>query len=475
MRDADSNPIQELIMEEKPKILIVDDKPENIFALRESLKDIEAEFIEAASGNEALKQILNHDFALALIDVQMPIMDGYELAEIMRGDEKARHIPIIFISAIYSDDYHLFKGYDSGAVDFITKPYEPSIFLSKCKIFINLYTQKREIEKSRDYIHNILASMHDALMVTNPQGVIEKVNKATTKLLGYDQGELIGKSIGLIVEKAEDVFYKEERTLLAKSGRRIPVLFSRSLMRNEAGGMKGMVFVATDISDRKQAEEKIKASLEEKELLLRELYHRTKNNMQVIVSLIMLQSNYIKDERVLQTFREIENRIKSMALVHKNLYQSKSLSKIDLKQYVEELAQNLLKSYNTPSGQISLKFSAGKSIFISIDTAVPCGLVINEILSNSLQHAFPGDRKGEITMSLHTTDTNEIEIRIADNGIGVPQDFDFRKTNSLGFELIISLIEKQLNGEVKINTDQGMEIRFRFKELYNRQRITYPH
>jgi diguanylate cyclase (GGDEF)-like protein len=131
---------------EKIKILIVDDRPSNLFTLKTVLKEVEAEFIEALCGNDALKEILRHDFALAILDVQMPEMDGYELAQYIRSREKTRHVPIIFLSAIYSDNFHIFKGYDSGAVDFISKPFPPEILIGKVRFFIEIYKQQQQLK-----------------------------------------------------------------------------------------------------------------------------------------------------------------------------------------------------------------------------------------------------------------------------------------------------------------------------------------
>ncbi|MCP4348966.1 MAG: response regulator [Desulfobacterales bacterium] len=137
-------------MEYRPKILIVDDRQENLFALEDILRETDAEIIKAANGNDALKLGLNYDFALAVLDVQMPEMDGYELAGLMRGMSKTKHLPIIFLSAVYSDDFHIFKGYESGAVDFITKPFRQEILLSKARMFLKLDIQKNQLQQLVD-------------------------------------------------------------------------------------------------------------------------------------------------------------------------------------------------------------------------------------------------------------------------------------------------------------------------------------
>ena len=188
-----------------PKILIVDDKPENIFSLEQILADVDAQLITATNGNEALISSLNNDFALAILDVQMPEMDGYELAELLRSEKKTRTLPIIFVSAVYSSDYHIFKGYETGAVDFLVKPFDDKILISKVNVFLDLYLQKRELEQSKKLIrqqyNDLIASeiRFEALVNTIPDivyridtdGHFTFINSAIEKL-GYQPRELIG-------------------------------------------------------------------------------------------------------------------------------------------------------------------------------------------------------------------------------------------------------------------------------------------
>ena len=158
-------------MNEKPKVLIVDDKPENLFTLKQTLQKIEVEVFQSISGNEALRLSLGHDFALAILDVQMPEMDGYELAELLRSNRVTASLPIIFVSAIYADDYHHRKGYDSGAVDFLSKPFVPEILLSKVRVFIDLYEKRRDLQNMVDEVNraNMALSRRTKLLETSSQ------------------------------------------------------------------------------------------------------------------------------------------------------------------------------------------------------------------------------------------------------------------------------------------------------------------
>jgi two-component sensor histidine kinase len=214
---------------------------------------------------------------------------------------------------------------------------------------------------------------------------------------------------------------------------------------------------------RKEAEDQLKVSLKEKEVLLRELYHRTKNNMQVISSLLNLQSLTIDDREMLEVVKDIQNRIRSISLVHEKLYQSKDLSNVNLKDYIQELANALLTSYEGSKDRISVTLDIA-DVFMSIDAITTCGLIINELVSNSLKYAFPDSREGIIKIALYSTDKGEMELRISDNGIGLPKDIDFRNTKSLGLKLVLRLAEDQLKGKVELNDAKGTDFLIKFKE-----------
>lgn len=211
---------------------------------------------------------------------------------------------------------------------------------------------------------------------------------------------------------------------------------------------------------RKETETQLAVSLNEKEVLLRELYHRTKNNMQIISSLINLQSLSIYDNNVLHIFRETQNRIRSIALVHEKLYRSHDLSNINLGDYIQDMAGSLLMSYGM-SDIVSFSMDA-ETVYTSIDSAIPCGLIMNEIVTNSLKYAFPDGEKGKISMSLSLNGTT-VQLKIRDNGRGFPDGFNFMKTKTLGLKLIRQLTLGQLKGEIKCKSQKGVEYILYFK------------
>jgi PAS domain S-box-containing protein len=206
-----------------------------------------------------------------------------------------------------------------------------------------------------------------------------------------------------------------------------------------------VLYVCRCITERKRAEEKIRASLAEKEVLLKEVHHRVKNNMQIISSLLELQSDYIPDERSRACLRESQNRIRSMALIHERLYESEDLSSIDLGEYISDLSQYLFNSYAVESERVSLNIDAG-NIYLDINRAVPCGLIINELICNSLKHGFPDGRRGEISVRV-SSEGGWIALQVADTGVGMPVGPDFSNTETLGLQLV-NLLARQLRGSI---------------------------
>jgi len=227
-----------------------------------------------------------------------------------------------------------------------------------------------------------------------------------------------------------------------------------------AGKPERLLCVSHDITERKQAEEKIKAALIEKEVLLQEIHHRVKNNLQVISSLLSLQSRSIQDKQQLELLKDSQDRIRTMALIHEKLYQAKDLARINFAGYIRDLAASLFRSYKGKSTAITLKSNID-DVSLGIDAAVPCGLIINELVSNALKHAFPTDHKGEIYIGLSSNTEQKLVLIVSDNGVGFPKNLDFQKTESLGLQLVNALAV-QLRGSVELNSNGGTEFKIIF-------------
>jgi two-component sensor histidine kinase/CheY-like chemotaxis protein len=217
-----------------------------------------------------------------------------------------------------------------------------------------------------------------------------------------------------------------------------------------------------EITDHERAEDQIKASLKEKEVLLQEVHHRVKNNMQIICSLFSLQSGHIKDKQAFEIFKSSQNRVRSMAIIHERLYQSKDMTRVDFAEYAQSLTSHLFSSHGINPGAIKLNLKI-KDVFLDLKTAIPCGLIINELVSNSLKHAFPGENNGEIKIAMHPLNKDGMEVIVSDNGVGLPKNVDFRKTDSLGLHLVSLLAEDQLHGDIKLDRARGTSFHIRFK------------
>jgi two-component sensor histidine kinase len=260
--------------------------------------------------------------------------------------------------------------------------------------------------------------------------------------------------------------HKEGNTVwLSTSG--VPIL-------DEAGKLFGYRGSDINITERKMAEDKIQTSLREKDILLKEIHHRVKNNMQIISSLLRLQSRQTNDKKETDILIESQNRIRSMALIHEKLYQSEDLAHVDFSEYISDLTKELFLSYRDGTDKIVFKPDLEDAV-IGIDTAIPCGLIVNELVSNSLKHAFPGGRKGEIQVAFRRIvdlesgtkheNSEMYELTVRDNGIGMPQDMDFRKSESLGLRLVSTLSENQLQGNIHLTGRGGTEFQIRFKDI----------
>jgi PAS domain S-box-containing protein len=326
-------------------------------------------------------------------------------------------------------------------------------------------------------------------MVINLKGEVVAWNQAMESLTGVKAADILGKGnyeyalpfygerrpvlIDLVMhpdeniarnytvlDRSEDGLYGELRTPYMRN-EEVYLYAKASLLRNSRGEITGAIESVGDITETKKSEKMAKASLREKETLLKEIHHRVKNNMQVISSLLALQSQFVHDREDEQLFQDSQERIRSMALVYNKLYQSKTLATICMKEYVEELATNLVNSYSMARECLNLKIDVGE-VSLGIEHAIPCGLIINELLVNAMKHAFPDGRFGEIYVSMHQVEQT-IAIEVSDNGVGLPSDFDLASSPTLGVGLVHSLCVDQMGGAVEfIRLEQGTKVDIKF-------------
>ena len=232
-------------------------------------------------------------------------------------------------------------------------------------------------------------------------------------------------------------------------------------VRNEQGEIINWAGINLDISRIKQAEEQIKASLAEKEVLLKEVHHRVKNNLQVISSLISLQADSLADEQLQGVLGDVRDRVRTMALVHEKLYQTEDLARLDFAEYALSLLNYLWSAHSAANGNVRLNMSLAPLI-LPVEMAVPCGLILNELASNAIKHAFPDGRGGEVTVTLeHDPATGAVCLRVRDNGVGLPADLDWRQSTSLGLRLV-QMLARQMRGTVQTGPGPGTEFQINF-------------
>ena len=359
-----------------------------------------------------------------------------------------------------------------------------------------------------------------ALILLDPDGYIISWNKGAELIKGYKKEDVLHNHFSILYTEEEiknnkpvkdmrqaivNGMYEEESIWFKNNGTKFFANVTLTALINPKGELKGFSMIMKDITksrirnerynysedflnsikqesttelikinkglqeeiDRREGTgnkgisgvEKIESSLNEKDVLLKEIHHRVKNNLQIISSLLNLQSGYIKDKESIEIFKESQNRVRSMALIHEKLYQSKDMSQIDFSGYISELVSNLFSSYSLNSAFITLHQDI-KNIMLEIDLAINLGLIINELVSNAFKHAFRKGSKGNLYISIKK-DNRKYELIIQDDGMGFPPNIDFRKTESLGLQLIITLVE-QIGGEISLYTNNGTKFVINF-------------
>jgi PAS domain S-box-containing protein len=341
-----------------------------------------------------------------------------------------------------------------------------------------------ELAQQRAFLRQVIDLNPNFVFAKDGEGRFTLVNRAIADAYGTSVEGLLGKTDGdfnpnekevewfrrddlEVIKTLKEKFIPEEVITDAGGRTRWLQTIKRPIISPD-GTANQVLGIATDITARKQAEkalqqalEQIKTSLHEKEVLLKEIHHRVKNNMQVITSLLSLQSKTIRDEQALSVFQDSRNRVKSMALIHETLYQSKDLSRINFAEYLQKLVAHVSRSYRLRPEAVRININVD-DVSLPIDMAVPCGLIINELASNSLKYAFPADERGEINITFERADAQYV-LRVSDTGVGLPADFDPERGKSLGMKLVRMLTD-QLCGELHCRNGVGTTFEIKFSD-----------
>ena len=335
-------------------------------------------------------------------------------------------------------------------------------------------TQRIRAEEMSRRLASIVESSEDAIISKNPDGIIESWNQGATNVFGYTADEIVGRPMTMLIPP--DLLAEEdsiltrlrsgrkidpmETTRVHKDGRLIQVSATVSPIRNLNGQITGASNVSRDVSRQKLAENALREAVEEKDVMLREIHHRVKNNLQVVSTLLDLQSEHTSDPATLKMFAESRGRVKSMAMIHERLYRSQDLARVDFHDYLSQLIEDLLRANRVSEDQIHVDLSIGIAP-VPIDLAIPCGLLLNELISNCFKHAFRDHAEPRLAIEFHRLDEVFNILRVSDNGPGLPSDIDFRNTSSFGLQLVNTLID-QLGGSIELSTGVGTTISVRF-------------
>jgi PAS domain S-box-containing protein len=488
-----NKPIEDIMTEENLlsssiKILLIEDNPGDARLIHEYLKS-DKNFHHEIQWVTSLNEINSYKDQkpdIILLDLNLPESIGIETFDIVQS--RFPDLPIIVQTGL-NDELTGYSAVSKGAQDYLIKGnFSGPLLIKSLQYGIerNNLVNKIQLEKLKHEREEIISEIFEnasvAIYRTTSKGEFLVVNAAMIKMFGYDSvqefklvnaNDLYGnlearkKFKSLLEEKKVITDYEE--ILIKKDKSLITTLESCKIVDDGKGNIYYEGFIE-DISKRKEAEAALSDSLKEKEVLLRELYHRTKNNMQVISSLLGIKADLINDESVKSILNDMGGRIRTIALVHQKLYQSKNLSRIDLGDYIKDLSNLLMDSYSSLSGRVSLNLNL-ENVNVLIDTAIPCGLIINELITNAMKYAFPGNIGGEINISLFKANDDLITLIISDNGIGIPSSKDIFSGETLGIQLLTSIVEHQLLGKIEFELSKGVSCTISFKDSQYIERV----
>jgi PAS domain S-box-containing protein len=458
-------------------------------SIERALQESEARFRRVVESAPSAMVMIRENGLIEMVNGQAELVFGYARAELlgqpveMLVPERFRHHHPQLRGSFFADPrsrpmgagrdlYGLRKDGSEFPVEIGLNPIETDEGMMVLSAIVDISTRKRLEERFR----RVVESAPNAMVMIRANGQIEMVNAQAELVFGYSRTELLGQPVEMLVPERfrghhpglRSSFFGEPQPRpmgagrdlygLRKDGSEFPVEIGLNPIETDEGMM--VLSAIVDISDRKHKEDRIQAALKEKEILLGEIHHRVKNNLQVIHSLLDLQSSKIQDEAALRLLVESQNRIKSMALIHQTLYESKDFARVDFRSFLDTLVPTLVSSYSVDAGRISLSIKAAE-VSLPIDAAIPCGLIVNELISNALKHAFPDGARGLIEVELSREPNEEVVLSVTDNGVGIPADMDLVNATTLGLQLV-TLLADQLAAKLTMSRSNPTRFRLQF-------------
>ncbi len=443
-------------------ILYVDDNPHDRELVREALADEPGGFVltEAPSRAEFERLLGSDTYDLVLSDFNILGFQGIQVLDAVHS--RRASLPVVIVTGTGSEEIAV-EAMKRGAADYVIKSPK---HIKRLPATILAAIERSYTKEERDLLFNC---SNDLLSIAGFDGKFRQISPSWEKTLGWPIQEILAhpytefvhpedrEETHLAMKKIEEGLtqHQFENRYRDREGRYHWLWWNSYCLPQE----RRIFSVARDISERKHAEKVIRLSLREKEILLREIHHRVKNNLQLISSLLSLQIAGISDLKVLRAFEETQHRIRAMASVHERLLASPELAGIDFGDFLKSLTYELLSACGRPEVTPSLDVDP---VVLGIDTAIPCGLIVDELVTNSLKHAFPGGRRGTISLGLHLRGDRQVELVVGDDGVGFPKDADFRSMNTMGMILVTSLTQ-QIDASIDLRGGGGTTFSITFK------------
>lgn len=454
-------------MERPLKLLLLEDDPvdQQVFETFIETNNLPYEVVATSSMDQGLKLASQNSYDIIIADY---LLEDGTVLDLLDAVETT---PVIIATAS-GDEETAVKAMKAGAYDYLIKDQELN-YLRMIPVTVDRAVFQSQARRQARMLDHALMSIHDAVFITDEDGRIIFVNAAFTDMYGYDQQEVLGGEARMLCmdqdmchlasAPEDDVEQALECIHCRKNGDRFPVAVTRSDLGDELGKEQAIVWVVRDISNWKRTEEQLLHSLREKEVLLREVHHRVKNNLQVVSSMLNLQAGFVRDEQTADALRDSQNRVKSMALIHERLYHSEFMTRVDFSKYVRSLAEHIKSTYHRVGG-VEMELGIDENLQLEVDVAIPCGLMLNELVTNAFKHGFPQGGPGYIAIAVTMEPAGEsqpvrlvqsgeaarqMRLVVKDNGTGFPEHFSAQASETLGLQLV-DMLAQQLHGSYTV-------------------------
>jgi PAS domain S-box-containing protein len=459
------------------KVLLVEDNPGDARLIEEMLSGVGVSTFSIEHADRlstGLERLAADGIEVVLLDLGLPDSSG--LDTFISAYAQSPQVPIIVLSGL-EDEVLAVDSVRRGAQDYLVKGQVDSNLLTRAMHYaIERKQAEKALLEAEEQFRTIVETAPSILMISDAKGNNVYVSPNCEEISGYTQEELLSRLIWWVhdedIPKAKEFFertfregmgFKDfEYKAVKKNGDLWYASSSWEPLKDEEGKFKGICFQTIDITERKRAGDQLKASLKEKEVLLREIHHRVKNNLQVVSSLLNMQARAAKDKDTIDILSESRNRINAMALIHSQLYESQNLSEINMKGFMDKLLVQMLQIHSVPETKISPVVHAVECS-LPISTAVPVGLIANELLTNAFTHAFVNRKAGKIEVSLGASEKGKIGLTVSDDGVGLPEGFDINASKTLGLRVVKILAEDQLDGNLEVVSDNGATFKVEFE------------